>query len=84
MTDFIFLIIQSTMNINFDMSIKKYNFLIRNSVGKEIKSKVPRNDQLGNGLYKSVIRKFRKCKYYSPFMDNTWCADLDNTQLCRR
>ena len=68
------------MNINFDMNFKKYNLLIRNLGKIEKKSKVTLNDQLANGLCKLIIRKFQKSKYYSPFMDNTWGADLVNTQ----
>ena len=64
MNHFILLIIQSTMNINFDMNFKKYNLLIRNLGKIEKKSKVTLNDQLANGLCKLVIRKFQKSKYY--------------------
>ena len=38
------------------------------------------NYQLGNELYKPIIRKFKKRKVYSSFRDNIWGVDLADIQ----
>ena len=38
------------------------------------------NYQLANELHKSIIRKFKKRKVYSPFRDNIWGVDLADMQ----
>ena len=39
------------------------------------------NQQLANGLHKSIIRKFKKRKDYSFFKDSIWGVDLADMQL---
>ena len=39
------------------------------------------NKELAEELHKSVIRKLKKQKVYSSFMDNIWGADLADMQL---
>ena len=34
------------------------------------------NKELAEELYKEVIRKFKKKKVHSPFIDNIWSSDL--------
>ena len=42
---------------------------------------VPQNEQLAEELHKPTIRKFKKGKVYSAFIDNNWGADLADMQL---
>ena len=37
--------------------------------------------ELAEELHKPIIKKFRKRKVYSPFIDNTWGADLADMRL---
>ena len=37
--------------------------------------------ELAKELHKPVIKKFKKAKVGSPFIDNIWGADLTNMQL---
>ena len=46
--------------------------------GTKIDSK---NKELTEELHKSIIRKVKKRKVYSPFRDNIWGADLSDVQL---
>ena len=46
--------------------------------GTKINSK---NKELTEELHKSIIRKVKKRKVYSPFRDNIWGADLPDVQL---
>ena len=46
--------------------------------GTKINSK---NKELTEELHKSIIRKVKKRKVYSPFRDNIWGADLSDVQL---
>ena len=39
------------------------------------------NKELEEELHKPIIRKFNKRKVHSPFIDNTWGADLADLQL---
>ena len=39
------------------------------------------NKELAEELHKPIIRKYRKRKVYSPFIDNIWGADLADMQL---
>ena len=44
----------------------------------------PQNEQLLEELHKPVVRKFKKPKVYSSFIDNIWAADLSDMQLIRK
>ena len=46
--------------------------------GTKINSK---SKELTEELHKSIIRKVKKRKVYSPFRDNIWGADLPDVQL---
>ena len=39
------------------------------------------NKELGEELYKPIIRKFKKIKVHSPFIDNIWGAGPADMQL---
>ena len=39
------------------------------------------NKELAEELHKPIIRKFKKRKVHSSFVDNTWGADLADMQL---
>ena len=51
--------------------------------GVNIKSTL-QNQQLAKGLYKHIIRKFKKRKVHAVFEDNIWGADLADMQLLSR
>ena len=39
------------------------------------------NKELAEELHKPIIRKFKKTKVHSLFIDNIWCTDLADMQL---
>ena len=47
-----------------------------------IKNKNVYDKELAKELHKPIIRNFNKRKVYPPFIDNIWCTDLANMQLC--
>ena len=49
-------------------------------VSYTIKS-TPQNQQLTEELHKPIIRKLKKRKVYSSYIDNIWGADLTDMQL---
>ena len=49
----------------------------KSSVGA-ITNEIISNKELAEELHKLIIRKFRKRKVYSSFIDNIWSADLDD------
>ena len=49
--------------------------------GGASKSEIMPNRQLGEELYKPIIRKFEKQKVYSSAKDNIWGTDLADMQL---
>ena len=51
------------------------NFLIK-KLGSCIKNEIISDQQLAEELHKHIIRKFKKRKVQSPFIDNIWGADL--------
>ena len=44
-------------------------------------NEIKQNFQLAEELHKSIIRKFKKRKFYSGFKENIWGADLADMQL---
>ena len=42
---------------------------------------MPQNEQLPEELHKSIIRKIKKRKKYSAFIDNIWGTELADMQL---
>ena len=49
-----------------------FSFYKKTAGGAAIKSKNILNQNLAEELYKSIIRKFKKCKAHSSFKDNVW------------
>ena len=62
------------------MSVVYKGFDKKNS-GGTVKSEIIFNKELTEELHKPIIRKFEKRKVHSPFIDNTWGADLADMQL---
>ena len=61
-----------------------YKHFDKKSSGSGAKSEIMSKQQLTEELYKSVIRKFEKCKVHSSFIDNVWGADLADMQLINK
>ena len=74
--DFAIAKIQNMMNMK-----EVYKFFDKKSEGGAIKSKCMLNQQLAEELHKSVIRKFKKRKVYSPFENDVWGTTLAKRQL---
>ena len=47
----------------------------------ELKIEIISNNDQEKELHKSIIRKFKKIKVHSPFIDNIWGADLADLQF---
>ena len=58
-----------------------YKFFDENTSGIGIENENVPNKELAEELYKPNIRKFNKRKVHSPFIDNTWGADLPDMQV---
>ena len=58
-----------------------YKFFDKNTSGIGIENENVPNKELAEELYKPNIRKFNKRKVHSPFIDNTWGADLPDMQV---
>ena len=54
-----------------------YKFFDKKSAGSGVKSTV--NQQLADNLHKQIIRKLKRHKFYSYFIDNIWGADVADT-----
>ena len=52
------------------------NFLIKRLLVEVLKMRIFKKKELVRQLHKPTIRKFKRRKVQSPFIDNTWCADL--------
>ena len=53
----------------------------KSASGIGIKNENISNKELAEELHKPIIRKFKKWKLYSSFIDNIWGADLADRQL---
>ena len=61
---------------------KKFSWLTDKSASDgAIKIEIMSNKELAEDWHKPIIRKFKKRKVYSPFMDNIWDADFADKQL---
>ena len=58
-----------------------YKFFDKRTSGSGIKNKNISNKELTEELHKPIIRKFKKIKVQSPFIDHVWGADLADMQL---
>ena len=61
-----------------------YKFFDRKSSGSDIKNENMSDQQLAEELHKPSIRKINKRKVQSPFLNNTWGADLADMQLINK
>ena len=58
-----------------------YKLFDKKSSDSNVKNKNMSDQQLAEQLHKPIIRKFKKRKLQSPFIDNIWDADLAGIQL---
>ena len=58
-----------------------YLFFDKERKGAGIKNEIKENQQVANEHHKPIIRRFKKRKEYSSYMDNTWSVDLADMQL---
>ena len=58
------------MVINVDLLQWSLNYLINKTFGSGIRNENISNRELAKELYKPIIRKFKKRKVHSPFIDN--------------
>ena len=58
--------------------------MIRKTSVGAIKNEIISNKELPEELNKTIIKKFKKRKVHSSFIDNIWGADLADTQLIRK
>ena len=56
-------------------------FFAKNTAGGIVKNEIISNKELAEELRKSIIRKFKKRKIHSSFIDNIWVADLADMPL---
>ena len=64
-----------------DLASMINNFFDNKTFGSGIKNESISNKDLAEELLKPIIRKFKKRKVHSPFIDNVWGADLADMQL---
>ena len=58
-----------------------YKFFDKNISSGTFKNENISNKELAEELHKPIIKKIKKIKVHSPFMDNIWGADLCDMQL---
>ena len=58
-----------------------YKFFDKKASASGIKNENISKKELAEELHKPNIRKFKKIKVHSPFIDNIWSADLADMQL---
>ena len=58
-----------------------YNFFDKKTSGSDIKNEIISNTELAEELHKPLIKKFKKRKVHSTFIDNIWVAGLAELQL---
>ena len=58
-----------------------YKFFDKKASGSSIKNKNLSNTEFTVELHKPIIRKFKKRKVHSPFIDNIWGSDLADMHL---
>ena len=68
-------------DINVDLHQWSYKFFDKKTSSSGIKNKNISNKKLAEELHKIIIRKFKKGKVHSVFIDNIWGADLADMQL---
>ena len=61
-----------------------YTLFDKKTSGKGIKTGNILNKDLAGKLHKPIIRKFKKRKVHSSFIDNIWGTDLANMRFIRQ
>ena len=69
------------MDLNVDFLQWSIDFLIEKTSGGTLKSRNISNKGLAEELHKWIIKKFKKGKVHSPFIDNIWVADFTDMLL---
>ena len=69
------------MDISTNFLLWFINFLTKKTSGSGFKNENISNKGLAGELHKPIIRKFKKRKVHSPFINNIWGADVADMQL---
>ena len=56
-------------------------FFDKKTSGSDIKNEIISSKELAEELHKPIIRKFKRIKVHSTFIDNIWGADLADMQV---
>ena len=60
---------------------KSTSLVDKSAPGSGVKNENMSNKELADKLHKPILKKFRKRKVYSSFIDNIWSADLADMQF---
>ena len=60
---------------------KSTSLVDKSALGSGVKNENMSNKELADELHKPILKKFRKRKVYSSFIDNIWSADLADMQF---
>ena len=60
---------------------KSTSLVDKSAPGSGVKNENMSNKELADELHKPILKKFRKRKVYSSFIDNIWSTDLADMQL---
>ena len=69
------------MNLSVDFLQWHIIFFDKRTSGEIVENEIISNKQLAEELHKPIIRKFKKRKVHSPFINNIWGTDLADMQL---
>ena len=61
-----------------------YKFFDKKTSGNGIKNENMSDKQLAEEFHKPIIKKLKKRKLQSPFIDNIWGADIADMQLINK
>ena len=77
----ILLKIRNMMDINVDLLQWPINFFDKKTSCGTVKNEIMSNKKIAEEFHKPIIRKYKKRKVRSPFIDNIWAADRVDMQL---
>ena len=69
------------MDINVDLLQWCTNFMIKKTSGGTVKNENISSIELAEELHKPIIKRFKKRKVHSSFIDNIWGANPADMQL---
>ena len=81
MIKYLMLLKIKNIEIQWGLASMIYKIFGKKISGSAIKYENMSNQEFVEELLKPVIRKFKKWKVYSPFIDHIWGANLANMQL---